>query len=73
MVLPFEVMDEGFPFEAHQFKHGTTRYIATPTMLENKMLLLQLSSAFLNESIFPHVKCLSLVSFAVSLPLQKSI
>ena len=50
----------GYPSKAHQFKHGTTRHMTTPTMLENKMSLLQLSSAFLTSSLVPHVKRLSL-------------
>ncbi len=72
-VLAFEVVDEDCSFEAHQFERGTTRCMATPTVLENKKPLLQLSSAFLNESIAPHVKCLSLVPFALSLPLQQGL
>jgi hypothetical protein len=42
-------------------------------MLENKMPLLKPSSAFLNPSIVPLVKRLSLVSFALSTPLQDGV
>src|SRR5438105_578165 len=59
-ILAFEVVDLGCPSEEHQFEHGTTRYMATPTLLENKMPLLQPSSAFLTPSIVPLVKRLSL-------------
>jgi hypothetical protein len=72
-VLAFEVMDLGCPIEAHQLKHSTTCCMASPTMLENMMPLLKPSSAFLNTSIFPLVKRLSLVPFALSLPLQQGI
>src|SRR2546428_13549369 len=58
-ILAFEVVDLGCPSEEHQFEHGTTRYMATPTLLENKMPLLQPSSAFLTPSIVPLVKRLS--------------
>jgi len=47
--------------------------MATPTVLENKKPLLQSSSAFLTESLVPLVKCLSLVPFVVSFPLQQGI
>jgi hypothetical protein len=73
LVLAFEVVDEDCSFEAHQFERGTTRCMTTSTMLENKRSLLQPSSAFLNESIAPHVKRLSLVPFALSLPLQQGL
>ena len=73
LVLAFEVVDLGCPSEAHQFEHGTTRYMASSTVLENKMPLLQPSSAFLNTSIVPLVKRLSLVPFALSLPFQQGI
>src|SRR5216683_2860716 len=63
-VLAFEVVDLGYPSKAHQFKHGTTRHMTTPTMLENKMSLLQLSSAFLTSSVFPWR------TFTMSPPLQ---
>jgi len=59
-VLACEVVDLGFPSEVHQFEHGTTRRVTPPTMLENKMSLLQPSSAFLTSSILPLVKRLSL-------------
>jgi hypothetical protein len=65
------VVDLGCPREAYQFEHGTTRRVTPPTMLENKMPLLRPSSAFLTSSILPLVKRLSLVPFALSLPLQK--
>ena len=52
----------GRPSEAHQFEHGTTRRVATPTLLENKMPLLGPSSAFLTSSILPLVKRLSLAN-----------
>ena len=73
LVLAFEVVDSGYPGEAHQFKHSTTCRVATPTVLENKKPLLEPSSAFLPTSILPLVKRLSLVSFAVSTPLQDGI
>lgn len=63
----------GFPFEVHQLKHSATCCMATPTMLENKKPLLQSSSAFLNESLVPLVKCLSLVPFVLSFLLPKGI
>ena len=53
-VLAFEVEDLGHPSEAHQFEHGTTRRVTTPTLLENKMSLLKPSSAFLT-----HIPCSS--------------
>lgn len=59
-VLAFEAVDLGDPSEAHQLKRSTTCYMASPTVLENKMPLLQPSSAFLNTSIVPLVKRLSL-------------
>jgi hypothetical protein len=59
-VLAFEVVESGRPGEAHQPKHSTTCWMATPTMLENKMPLLRPSSAFLTVSIVPLVKRLSL-------------
>ncbi len=62
LVLAFEVEDLGQPNEAHQFEHGTTRRVTTPTLLENKMSLLGPSSAFLISSILPLVKCLSLAN-----------
>ncbi len=71
--LAFEVVDLGLPIEAHQLKHSTTCRMATPTVLENKMPLLKSSSAFLTASLFPLVKRLSLVPFALSLPLQQGI
>src|SRR5512135_3449359 len=58
--LACEVVDLGCPIEAHQFKHSTTCCMATPILLENKMPLLKPSSAFLNTSIVPLVKRLSL-------------
>ena len=73
LVLAFEVVDLGYPIEAHQPEHSTTCCMATPTVLENKMPLLKLSSAFLKTSIDPLVKRLSLVPFALSLPLQRGI
>jgi hypothetical protein len=73
LALAYEVVDLGYPIEAHQPKHSTTRCVATPTLLENKMPLLKPSSAFLNTSILPLVKRLSLMPFTLSLPLQKSI
>ncbi len=73
VVLAFEVVDLGDPIEAHQPEHSTTCCMATPTVLENKMPLLKLSSAFLNTSLVPLVKRLSLVPFALSLPLQQGI
>ena len=60
LVLGFEVVESGRPGEAHQFKHSTTCRMATPTVLENKMPLLEPSSAFLTPSILPLVKRLSL-------------
>ena len=60
LVLAFEGVDSGYPVETHQSKHSTTCCMATPTVLENKMPLLKPSSAFLNSSIVPLVKCLSL-------------
>jgi len=73
LVLAFEGVDSGCPVEVHQLKHSTTCRVATPTVLENKMPLLKPSSAFLNPSIVPLVKRLSLVSFALSIPLQDGI
>ena len=73
LVLAFEGVESGCPGEAHQPKHSTTCCVTTPTVLENKMSLLKPSSAFLNSSIVLLVKCLSLVSFAVSIPLQDGI
>jgi hypothetical protein len=67
------VVDSGCPGEAHQFEHSTTRRVTTSTVLENKMPLLEPSSAFLTSSLVPLVKRLSLVSFAVSTPLQDGI
>ena len=52
----------GYPIEAHQLKHSATCCMATPTLLENKMPLLKPSSAFLNASIIPLVKRLSLAN-----------
>ena len=66
LVLAFEVVDLGYPIEAHQPEHSTTCCMATPTVLENKM-------PFLKTSIDPLVKRLSLVPFALSLPLQRGI
>ncbi len=48
--------------ETHQFEHGTTRRVTTPTVLENKMSLLKPSSAFLTTSLVPLVKRLSLAN-----------
>jgi hypothetical protein len=62
LVLASEGVDSGFPVEAHQLKHSTTCCVATPTLLENKMPLLEPSSAFPNTSIVPLVKCLSLAN-----------
>jgi len=62
-----------FPFEVHPLKYSTTCCMTTPTVLENQKPLLQLSSAFLNRSLVPLVKCLSLVPFVVSFPLQKGL
>ncbi len=73
LVLAFEVVDLGYLIEAHQPEHSITCCMATPTVLENKMPLLKLSSAFLNTSIDPLVKRLSLVPFALSLPFQQGI
>ena len=73
LVLAFEVVESGCPREAHQPEHSTTCCMAPPTMLENKMPLLKPSSAFLNPSLVPLVKRLSLVSFALSIPLQDGI
>jgi hypothetical protein len=73
LVLACEVVDLGCPIEAHQFEHSTTCYMATPTVLENKMPLLKPSFAFLNTSLIPLVKRLSLVPFALSLPLQEGV
>ncbi len=61
-VLAFVVVDLGYPSEAHQFEHGTTRRVATPTLLENKMPLLGPSSALLTSSLVPLVKRLSLAN-----------
>ncbi|GHO80116.1 hypothetical protein KSD_78870 [Ktedonobacter sp. SOSP1-85] len=58
--LAYEVVDLGCPREAHQFEHSTTCCMASPTLLENMMPLLQPSSAFLTASILPLVKRLSL-------------
>ncbi len=69
LVLAFEGVDLGYPIEAHQLKHSTTCRMATPTVLENKMPLLQPSSAFLNPSIVPLVKCLSLADLDHVLPI----
>jgi hypothetical protein len=37
LVLAFEVGESGCPGDAHQPEHSTTCYIATSTVLENKM------------------------------------
>ncbi len=68
-VLAFEAGDLGCPSEAHQLKHGTTRRMTTPTVLENKMSLLQLSSAFLASSLVPLVKRLSLANLRLVQPI----
>jgi len=73
LILAFELVDEDCSFEAHKFERGTTRCMASSTVLENKRPLLQPSSAFLNESIAPHVKCLSLGAFTLSHPLQQGL
>ncbi len=73
LVLAFEVVNWGCPGEAHQPKHSTTRCVAPPTLLGNKMPLLEPSSAFLTAFILPLVKRLSLVSFALAIPLQDGI
>jgi hypothetical protein len=62
LVLACEVEDLGRPSEAHQFEHGTTRRVTTPTLLESKMPLLGPSSAFLTSSLVPLVKRLSLAN-----------
>ncbi len=71
--LAFEVVDSGYPVEAHQSEHSTTRCTESPAMPENKAPLLLPSFAFLNASILPLVKRLSLVSFALSSPLQRGV
>jgi len=60
LVLAFEVVDLGYPSEAHQAEARHNPLRGTLTVLENKMPLLQPSSAFLISSIVPRVKCLSL-------------
>ncbi len=69
LVLAYEVVDLGCPIEAHQFKHSTTCCMATSTLLENKMPLLKPSSAFLNTSILPLVKRLSLADLRLVHPI----
>ncbi len=63
------MVDSGCPGEAHQFEHSTTRYVATPTVLENKIPLLEPSSAFLTVSILPLVKRLSLANLHLVFPI----
>jgi hypothetical protein len=60
LVLAFEAVDSGFPVEAHQSEHSITRCMESPAMPENKAPLLLPSFAFLNTSILPRVKRLSL-------------
>src|SRR5437763_4523587 len=61
-----------FPFEVHQLKHYISCCMA-PVGLANKNPWLQSSSAFLNESLLPLVKCLSLVPFVVSFLLREGV
>jgi hypothetical protein len=67
--LALEVVDLGYSIEAHQLKHSTTCCMASPTLLENKMPLLKPSSAFLNTSILPLVKRLSLADLRLVHPI----